>query len=126
SKRQKRIGNQPMLELDQQNIVEEIPPERREKSQFIERRPKISVDQRPRVERAPRAQAGDEATEPDLQKNEQHHGAGKPLQPRQSPLRDWGQAMLKRSGEPNERSKRQRRQQQMNREPFLGDLDALR
>ena len=115
-----------MLELDQQNIVEEIPPKRREKSQFIERRPKISVDQRPCVERAPRAQASDEAAEPDLQKDEQDHAAGKPPQPRQSPLRDLGHAALKRSGEPNQRGKSQRGQQQMNREPFLGDFDAVR
>ena len=114
-----------MLELDQQDIVEEILPGRREQSQFIERRPKISVDQRPRVEGASRAQASDEAAKPDLQKDEQDHAAGKPPQPRQS-LRDLGHASLKRSGEPNERGKSQRGQQQMNLEPFLGDLDAVR
>ena len=83
-----------MLELDQQNIIEEIPPERREKSQYIEWRPKISVDQRPSVECVPRAQASDEAAEPDLQKDEQDHAAGNPLRSPQSPLRDFGGTAL--------------------------------
>src|ERR1700730_18209500 len=115
-----------MLELDQQDIVEEILPERREQSQFIEWRPKISVDQWPRVEGASRAQASDEAAKQDRQKDDQAHAAGKPPQSLHSPLRYLGAPAFKRSGEPNQRGKSQRGQQQMNREPVLGDFDAVR
>ena len=90
SKRQKHIGGHPVLELNQQNIVEEISPKRREKSQLIERRPKIPIDQRPCVEGAPSTQARDESAKPDLQQHEQDRAARKPFEPRQDWCRDLG------------------------------------